>query len=396
MLPWTTAYSLVHIKAFSFLVLMKPVISSILAKSNGTFSFWQQNFWAKAWRCCAETFSQLNKGNVLCLPHFPTCTRWMMLLPVSLGCCEGEFMVLVRSTEHLWLGNPIPCLLPVWHNTHLQWIGTTCCPSCHACESANIDQGMEVINADDIGALFQWQSFLNSRRVGWGRLSERSEISHAQGWILSVGVTGVLPGEAGTKPVTSQKLAWFGTGNMRLALRCHLSFRLSAILIVLQSSAADHRVAFVLSLPFAPSFPKDRAVPLWYSIFFPTAPSLSLSALPLAKEEGTEKRQLLSYPHKFFSWLQPLSLSELLIASSRLWQASAIPAEGLHHLSCASGGLGSIRFTVGLNDRRGLFQLKWFNDSAITISNKITEIHRFFNKFAVYLPPNPLHLNISY
>lgn len=116
----------------------------------------------------------------------------------------------------------------------------------------------------------------------------------------------MLPGEAGTKPVTSQKLAWFGMGNMRLALRCHLSFRLSAILIVLQSSAADHQVAFVLSLPFAPSFPKDRAVPLWYSQFPspqhpPCAAMSSVSALPLAKEEGTEKRQSLSYPHKFFT-----------------------------------------------------------------------------------------------
>lgn len=71
------------------------------------------------------------------------------------------------------------------------------------------------------------ESFLASRRMVHVRLSERSEVCLARGCILSVGVTDVLPDEADTKPVPSQKQPWFGTGNMRLALRCHLSFRSS-------------------------------------------------------------------------------------------------------------------------------------------------------------------------
>lgn len=126
------------------------------------------------------------------------------------------------------------------------------------------------------------ESFLASRRTGWVRLSERSEICLARGRILCVGVAAVLPGEVDTKPVTKAGLVWDRKHEVGSQMPSELQ-AVSAIPFVLQSSAADHQVAFALSLPFAPSLPKDAAVPLQHSqVSLPTAPSLCWHELCLS------------------------------------------------------------------------------------------------------------------
>lgn len=94
------------------------------------------------------------------------------------------------------------------------------------------------------------ESFLTSRRMGWLRLSERPEICLVRGCILCVGVTAVLPGEADTKPVTNAGLVWNTKHEVGSQMPSELQ-AVSAVPFVLQSSAADHQVAFALSLPFA-------------------------------------------------------------------------------------------------------------------------------------------------
>lgn len=99
----------------------------------------------------------------LCL--LPLDTTEVILLPVSPDCREDKDTVLTGTEGSFGLGNSSP--LPVRLAQDLFCVlALLAALPCHVCESARVGPAMQVINADDVGGLFQRLS-LSRLAGGW-------------------------------------------------------------------------------------------------------------------------------------------------------------------------------------------------------------------------------------